>query len=82
MRSFFFEDINYKIMFFLEVYDLYLLYFPPVIMQVFVANPSKPRDVKIILAKNQEKLVELLRNLSPGKGYNSFSCEFLRATLT
>lgn len=38
-------------------------------IQVFVANPNKPRDVKLILAKNQEKLLELLRNLSPGKGY-------------
>ncbi|XP_027333567.1 calcium-binding protein 39 isoform X4 [Abrus precatorius] len=38
------------------------------IFKVFVANPNKPREVKIILAKNQEKLLELLRNLSPGKG--------------
>lgn len=38
-------------------------------IQVFVANPNKPREVKIILGKNQEKLLELLHNLSPGKGY-------------
>ncbi|KAL2341211.1 hypothetical protein Fmac_009151 [Flemingia macrophylla] len=38
------------------------------IFKVFVANPNKPRDVKLILAKNQEKLLELLHNLSPGKG--------------
>ncbi|KAI4345534.1 hypothetical protein L6164_012648 [Bauhinia variegata] len=38
------------------------------IFKVFVANPNKPQDVKIILAKNRDKLVELLENLSPGKG--------------
>lgn len=37
-------------------------------MQVFVANPNKPREVKMILAKNHEKLLELLHNLSAGKG--------------
>ena len=42
-------------------------------MQVFVANPNKPREVKIILAKNREKLLELLQNLSPGKGCDVFS---------
>nr|POF16229.1 calcium-binding protein 39 [Quercus suber] len=36
--------------------------------KVFVANPNKPREVKVILAKNNEKLLELLHNLSPGKG--------------
>ncbi|KAL5157587.1 Protein Mo25 [Glycine soja] len=35
---------------------------------VFIANPNKPREVKIILSKNQEKPLELLHNLSPGKG--------------
>ncbi|KAG4940671.1 hypothetical protein JHK87_044542 [Glycine soja] len=34
---------------------------------VFVANPNKPREVKIILSKNQEKLLDLLHNLSPRK---------------
>ncbi|KAL4308612.1 hypothetical protein GQ457_01G031150 [Hibiscus cannabinus] len=34
------------------------------IFKVFVANPNKPREIKIILAKNHEKLVDLLRNLS------------------
>lgn len=48
-----------------------------VFMQVFVANPNKPREVKIILSKNQEKLLELLRDLSPGKGYRTFSSELL-----
>ncbi|KAJ0092901.1 hypothetical protein Patl1_25502 [Pistacia atlantica] len=38
------------------------------IFKVFVANPNKPREVKVILAKNHEKLLELLRNLSAGKG--------------
>ncbi|KAM3707499.1 hypothetical protein ACB098_02G031300 [Castanea mollissima] len=38
------------------------------IFKVFVANPNKPREVKVILAKNHEKLLELLHNLSPGKG--------------
>ncbi|KAG4939237.1 hypothetical protein JHK82_044963 [Glycine max] len=38
------------------------------IFKVFVANPNKPREVKIILLKNQEKLLDLLHNLSPGKG--------------
>ncbi|KAG6764809.1 hypothetical protein POTOM_032296 [Populus tomentosa] len=37
------------------------------IFKVFVANPSKPREVKMILAKNHEKLLELLLNLSAGK---------------
>ncbi|XP_058201486.1 uncharacterized protein LOC131316203 [Rhododendron vialii] len=38
------------------------------IFKVFVANPSKPRDIKVILAKNHERLLALLHNLSPGKG--------------
>ncbi|KAK2394022.1 mitochondrial import inner membrane translocase subunit TIM22-4 [Trifolium repens] len=38
------------------------------IFKIFVANPNKPREVKIILGKNKEKLLELLHNLSPGKG--------------
>ncbi|CAK8531003.1 unnamed protein product [Lathyrus sativus] len=38
------------------------------IFKIFVANPNKPRNVKIILGKNQEKLLGLLHNLSPGKG--------------
>lgn len=37
-------------------------------MQVFVANPNKPREIKVILAKNHEKLLDLLFNLSAGKG--------------
>lgn len=40
-------------------------------LQIFVANPSKPQEVKIILARNHEKLLELLHNLSPGKGNDS-----------
>lgn len=39
-----------------------------VCLQIFVANPNKPQEVKIILARNHEKLLELLNNLSPGKG--------------
>ncbi|KAB2625303.1 calcium-binding protein 39-like [Pyrus ussuriensis x Pyrus communis] len=38
------------------------------IFKVFVANPNKPREVKLILAKNHEKLTDLLQNLSAGKG--------------
>ncbi|KAL0367630.1 UNVERIFIED_CONTAM: Calcium-binding protein 39 [Sesamum radiatum] len=38
------------------------------IFKIFVANPNKPQDIKIILAKNHEKLLALLQNLSPGKG--------------
>lgn len=38
------------------------------IFKVFVANPNKPRDIKVILAKNHERLLELLHNLSVGKG--------------
>ncbi|XAR54610.1 hypothetical protein NMG60_11029827 [Bertholletia excelsa] len=38
------------------------------IFKVFVANPNKPRDIKVILAKNHERLLALLDNLSPGKG--------------
>ncbi|GLT45695.1 hypothetical protein SLA2020_195090 [Shorea laevis] len=34
------------------------------IFKVFVANPNKPGDVKVILAKNHEKLLDLLQNLS------------------
>ncbi|GLT99266.1 hypothetical protein SLE2022_167130 [Rubroshorea leprosula] len=37
------------------------------IFKVFVANPNKPGEVKLILAKNHEKLLDLLQNLS-GKG--------------
>jgi len=39
-----------------------------VCLQIFVANPNKPQEVKIILARNHEKLLELLHDLSPGKG--------------
>ncbi|PSR85179.1 Calcium-binding protein [Actinidia chinensis var. chinensis] len=38
------------------------------IFKVFVANPNKPREIKVILAKNHERLLDLLQNLSPGKG--------------
>ncbi|KAK4433971.1 protein Mo25 [Sesamum alatum] len=38
------------------------------IFKIFVANPNKPQDIKLILAKNHEKLLALLQNLSPGKG--------------
>lgn len=38
------------------------------VFKVFVANPNKPREIKLILAKNHERLLELLHNLSPGKG--------------
>ncbi|XP_048499396.1 uncharacterized protein LOC104890521 isoform X3 [Beta vulgaris subsp. vulgaris] len=38
------------------------------IFKVFVANPNKTHEIKIILAKNCEKLLDLLRSLSVGKG--------------
>nr|XP_043627218.1 calcium-binding protein 39 [Erigeron canadensis] len=38
------------------------------IFKIFVANPHKPREIKVILAKNHERLLELLNNLSAGKG--------------
>lgn len=38
------------------------------IFKVFVANPNKPREIKVILAKNHEKLLSLLHDLSAGKG--------------
>ncbi|XP_057467734.1 uncharacterized protein LOC130757103 [Actinidia eriantha] len=38
------------------------------IFKVFVANPNKPQEIKVILAKNHERLMDLLQNLSPGKG--------------
>ncbi|XP_056175667.1 uncharacterized protein LOC115693259 isoform X4 [Syzygium oleosum] len=38
------------------------------IFKVFVANPNKPREIKVILSKNHEKLVSLLHDLSGGKG--------------
>ncbi|XP_026450023.1 calcium-binding protein 39-like [Papaver somniferum] len=38
------------------------------IFKVFVANPNKPRDIIVILAKNHERLLALLHNLSVGKG--------------
>ncbi|GMP56659.1 hypothetical protein CsSME_00021067 [Camellia sinensis var. sinensis] len=38
------------------------------IFKIFVANPNKPREIKVILAKNHERLLALLHNLSPGKG--------------
>jgi len=55
----------------------YILQHNILFIQVFVANPHKPREVKLILAKNQEKLLELLHNLSPGKGCNTFSNSLL-----
>lgn len=38
------------------------------IFKIFVANPNKPREIKLILAKNRERLLALLHNLSIGKG--------------
>ncbi|GMP76901.1 hypothetical protein CsSME_00033375 [Camellia sinensis var. sinensis] len=38
------------------------------IFKVFVANPNKPQEIKVILAKNHERLLGLLHSLSPGKG--------------
>ncbi|KAJ9700183.1 hypothetical protein PVL29_005823 [Vitis rotundifolia] len=38
------------------------------IFKIFVANPNKPREIKVILAKNHERLLALLQSLSGGKG--------------
>lgn len=38
------------------------------IFKVFVANPHKTQEIKIILAKNCDRLLDLLRSLSVGKG--------------
>ncbi|KAL9256847.1 Calcium-binding protein 39-like protein [Drosera capensis] len=38
------------------------------IFKVFVANPNKSQEIKIILAKNHEKLLDLLNGLSIPKG--------------
>ncbi|GAB2295122.1 hypothetical protein Dimus_038342 [Dionaea muscipula] len=38
------------------------------IFKVFVANPNKSQEIKIILAKNHEKLLDVLGSLSVGKG--------------
>ncbi|KAE9453189.1 hypothetical protein C3L33_14906, partial [Rhododendron williamsianum] len=46
------------------------------IFKVFVANPNKPRDIKVILAKNHERLLALLHNLSPGKGKSTLIMSF------
>ncbi|CAL5348850.1 unnamed protein product [Camellia sinensis] len=38
------------------------------IFKVFVANANKLREIKVILAKNHERLLGLLHSLSPRKG--------------
>ncbi|TQD87751.1 hypothetical protein C1H46_026689, partial [Malus baccata] len=50
------------------VLDLLIHKLPILGWEVFVANPHKPQEVKLILAKNHEKLTDLLHNLSAGKG--------------
>ncbi|CAM8974412.1 unnamed protein product [Rhodiola kirilowii] len=45
------------------------------IFKVFVANPNKPTQIKMILAKNQEKLLELLSSLSVAKEDDQFEEE-------
>ncbi|RZB63933.1 putative MO25-like protein isoform B [Glycine soja] len=72
LSEFLLESPNSQIMkqFILEVRYLKVMM---TLLRVFIANPNKPREVKIILSKNQEKPLELLHNLSPGKGYNTFS---------
>jgi hypothetical protein len=37
-------------------------------MQVFVANPNKPRDIIQVLVDNHRELLKLLHNLPTGKG--------------
>ncbi|KAF8401607.1 hypothetical protein HHK36_012553 [Tetracentron sinense] len=38
------------------------------LLKVFVANPNKPCEIIVILAKNHERLLTLLQNLTIGKG--------------
>ncbi|KAI4378894.1 hypothetical protein MLD38_016314 [Melastoma candidum] len=52
------------------------------LLQVFVANPNKPPEIKAILAKNHEKLLSLLHDLPASKGKSyvilAFILEHLR----
>lgn len=68
------HTIAYLPVHFLNILLLLCSYFC-LLLQVFVANPNKPREVKVILAKNHEKLTELLQNLSAGKGYTFLAIE-------
>lgn len=45
------------------------------IFKVFVANPNKPREIKLILAKNHERLLALLSNLGKGGEDDQFEEE-------
>ncbi|KAK4737854.1 hypothetical protein R3W88_001551 [Solanum pinnatisectum] len=45
------------------------------IFKVFVANPNKPREIKLILAKNNEGLLALLNNLGKGGEDDQFEEE-------
>ncbi|XP_055818159.1 uncharacterized protein LOC129887192 isoform X2 [Solanum dulcamara] len=45
------------------------------IFKVFVANPNKPREIKLILAKNHEGLLALLNNLGKGGEDDQFEEE-------
>lgn len=45
------------------------------IFKVFVANPNKPSEVKLILAKNHERLLALLNNLGKGGEDDQFEEE-------
>ncbi|KAJ8441200.1 hypothetical protein Cgig2_024929 [Carnegiea gigantea] len=62
-----FEPLNMPVM---KRYSLEIRYLKVImtLLKVFVANPNKPREIKIILAKNCAKLLDLLRGLSMGKG--------------
>ncbi|KAK4379921.1 hypothetical protein RND71_001783 [Anisodus tanguticus] len=46
-----------------------------ILLQVFVANPNKPREIKLILAKNHERLLALLNNLGKGGEDDQFEEE-------
>lgn len=45
------------------------------IFKVFVANPNKPREIKLILARNHEGLLALLNNLGKGGEDDQFEEE-------
>lgn len=42
---------------------------------MFVANPNKPREIRLILAKNHERLLALLNNLGRGGEDDQFEEE-------
>ncbi|KAH9621384.1 hypothetical protein KSS87_007198 [Heliosperma pusillum] len=67
LSDFLLEPPNSRIM---KQYILEIRYLKVImtLLRVFVANPNKTHEIKIILSKNCEKLLDLLNSLSMGKG--------------